>query len=156
MSTGASATASDSTAKSIRVPLLIVAPGRVPEAGSWPRPVTLRNLPATIVDIAGLTKDSPFPGHSLAGTWQVRPDSSGQPHDPVLTEIVDDEGKSLAGSRPSRALADGEKVYICLGDGREELYDLASDPEESHDLSRDPACQSLLATFRDAIRRVDR
>jgi arylsulfatase A-like enzyme len=140
----------------IRVPLLMVAPGRVPAGRIVTQPVTLRNLPATIVDLVGLTKSSPFPGRSLANHWHSAPELSGEPDDLVLTEIVDDEGKPLSGSRPSRALAEQGKVYICVGDGREELYDVASDPEESHDLSHDPTYQPLLERFRDDLRRVDR
>ena len=37
-------------------------------------PVSLRDLPATVVDQLGLSAGSPFPGHSLAAYWSLHPD----------------------------------------------------------------------------------
>ena len=31
--------------------------------------VSLRDLPATVVDVVGLASGAPFPGHSLADLW---------------------------------------------------------------------------------------
>ncbi len=52
----------------IGVPLVILSPdapaGRVVDS-----PVSLRDLPATVVDQLGLSAGSPFPGRSLAAYW---------------------------------------------------------------------------------------
>ena len=53
----------------IHVPLLIVMPGAAKKAGIVREPVSLCDLPATIVDLLGFSGGSPFPGQSLAGRW---------------------------------------------------------------------------------------
>ena len=50
----------------LHVPLLIVRPGRVAAGRVVAEPVSLRDLPATVVDLLGLADGSPFPGGSLA------------------------------------------------------------------------------------------
>jgi arylsulfatase A-like enzyme len=54
----------------IAVPLVILSPGapagRVVEA-----PVSLRDLPATVLDQLGLADASPIPGHSLSACWRL-------------------------------------------------------------------------------------
>jgi arylsulfatase A-like enzyme len=140
----------------VRVPLLIVAPGRVPAGKSVALPVSLRDLPATIVDLAGLRPGSPFPGRSLTRHWQRAPYQGYDPDDAVLSEIVDDDGRSLASPTPTRAITERHKVYIRLEDGREELYDLESDPMEASDLSRAATAQPVLSQFREDLRRIER
>ena len=53
------------------MPLLVVAPRRVPSGRIVPTPVSLRDLPATVVDLLGLGHESPFPGRSLARHWSA-------------------------------------------------------------------------------------
>ena len=60
----------------IDVPLLILLPRRNRTARVVSQVVSLRDLPATIVDLVGQSAESPFPGHSLAGQWR---DSGAQP-----------------------------------------------------------------------------
>ena len=54
----------------IRVPLLILAPSGSQTGGVVRDPVSLRELPATIVDLIGLGNGTPFPGRSLASLWR--------------------------------------------------------------------------------------
>ena len=56
----------------IAVPLVILSPD-APAGLSVTTPVSLRDLPATIVDRLGLSAGSPFPGHSLAAFWSSKP-----------------------------------------------------------------------------------
>ena len=60
------------TLEEIGVPLVILSPaapaGRVVDS-----PVSLRDLPATVVDLLGLSAASPFPGRSLAAYWKLAP-----------------------------------------------------------------------------------
>ncbi len=58
----------------VHVPLFFIAPGRIPAGQSVATPVSLRSLPATLVDLLGMSAGSPFPGGSLrtAGTIKVR------------------------------------------------------------------------------------
>ena len=53
----------------LHVPLLVVKPGKVPSGRVVAEPVSLRDLPATVVDLLGLSGGSPFPGRSLAPLW---------------------------------------------------------------------------------------
>ncbi len=54
----------------IHVPLVIVLPAGQRATGVVREPVSLRDLPATILDLAGLSEGSPFPGRSLADLWR--------------------------------------------------------------------------------------
>jgi arylsulfatase A-like enzyme len=139
----------------VRVPLVIVAPGRVPSGRTITRPVSLRNLPATVVDLLGLAQESPFPGHSLAQHWTTKSTQADEPEDLLLTETADEVGKVPAGPKSVRALLDHGKLYIRNKDGREELYDIDTDPAEAHDLSKTANAQPLVIRFRDTMHRID-
>ena len=62
----------------IHVPLVIVLPAGQRTTGIVCEPVSLRDLPATILDLAGCSEGSPFPGRSLAELWR-RPSAGGGP-----------------------------------------------------------------------------
>ena len=53
----------------IQVPLLVLLPSGGHSASVVRETVSLRDLPATIVDLAGLAAGAPFPGRSLARLW---------------------------------------------------------------------------------------
>jgi arylsulfatase A-like enzyme len=152
----------------LQVPLLIFPPeegaaavgaGRVVTA-----PVSLRDLPATIVSMLGrsVQSTSPFPGHSLVPTWSSPPGSSPPPTSPVLSEIdTPAEGDPNQGSSPVcrgplRSLVEGEFHYIRNGDGHEELYNLQDDPLETHDLAYSASADAAttLCRFRHSLQRA--
>ena len=56
----------------IGVPLVILSPD-APAGREVYSPVSLRDLPATVVDRLGLSDGSPFPGRSLAAYWGLPP-----------------------------------------------------------------------------------
>jgi arylsulfatase A-like enzyme len=58
--------------QAVHVPLVVSWPGHVPEGASVAKAVTLRSIPATVMDLLGLADESPFPGVSLAGAWRDR------------------------------------------------------------------------------------
>ena len=71
-------------------------------------PVSLRDLPATVVDLLGLSAGSPFPGRSLAAYWGRRPGKSPpEITTPAFSEQADatafqpqpGSGRGQAGSR---------------------------------------------------------
>ena len=80
----------------IGVPLVILSPGAPP--GQVLSPVSLRDLPATVVDRLGLAEGSPFPGRSLAAYWR----SSRGPMPEEITTPAFSEQSSRRGV-PSRA-----------------------------------------------------
>ncbi len=139
----------------LHVPLLVVGPGRVPAERSVAAPVSLRDLPATLVDLLGLADASPFPGRSLARHWADPAAASPGRADPVLSEIDDDDGRFREGP-PSRAIVDEGLSYIRSGEGEEELYDLIRDPGETRNLAGDPSLQAALSRLRLRGRRLPR
>ena len=157
----------------IHVPLLIVKPGQVPAGTVIGTPVSLRNLPATILDVLGLDTTSrpgapKFPGASLARAWRnsngPRPDRTAatpalEPEpEPVLSELVtrDDRAANQPGDPDDvlRAVVSGSQVYHRIGRDREELYDLRNDPAESHNLAGDRASRQTLDRFRHTLARL--
>ena len=137
----------------LHVPLLIVAPRSGDRAGRPVRhegTVSLRDLPATVVDILDLEQSAPFPGHSLmAGAGG---DTVGW-SDPVLSDLhphpEDPHGPSLHGRVLS--LMDGTLQYIRNGNGVEELYDLGMDASVAVDLSGNAAFQPQLQHLRQRL-----
>jgi arylsulfatase A-like enzyme len=133
----------------IHVPLIIRAPGRVPAGVRVTSAVGLRDLPATIVALAGLGAGSPLTGVALL---------AGQPPSPAAAEFAPARDLPPALRSPAdagravRALVTAEHSYLRYGDGREELYDLQNDPGESENLSAEPAAQDVLDRLREALR----
>lgn len=123
----------------LHVPLLILLPSRVPEGASVREPVTLRDLPATLLDLLGIEGGPRFPGSSLARFWAGgstrAPEAS-----PLLSEVGAIPSQDVPASYPisrggMKSLLEERWHYIRNGDGREELYDFRSDPLEQRDLS---------------------
>jgi arylsulfatase A-like enzyme len=146
----------------LHVPLLIVPPDGIAGRKVVGETVSLRDLAATVVDVAGMQADSPFPGESLARFWN-------QPAEPVtagaarsvhgLAELVpsDPAARNPSGlpklGLPLGGLADGEWSYIRRdGDAHEELFHLREDATEQHNLAGDPAARSQLAQMRGRLR----
>ena len=143
----------------LHVPLLIIAPGTVPEGRVIAEPVSLRDLPATIVDRLGLQARFPFPGRTLARTWSRDPGSCVASTEPILSELScppeadPNHGESPARLGPMKSLVDKNYHYIRNGKGREELFDHQRDPDENHDLAGSPAAAAVLERFRESLKR---
>jgi arylsulfatase A-like enzyme len=139
----------------VEVPLLIVGPQNVARGKAIPRAVSLRELPATVVDLLGLPGPSPFPGRSLARCWADGPAQTVSDEEFLLTETSDELSRTSASEARARALMLAGKVYIRNKDGSEELYDLATDPAESRDLSKTSEAGGALARFREEMKFID-
>jgi arylsulfatase A-like enzyme len=140
--------------EAINVPLVIVAPRRIPSGRVVTTPVSLRDLPATVVDLLGLG-ESPFPGRSLGWCFKPLAAQGAVPDEFILSETADEPIRGPKSATPARALAYQGKVYIRSKDNREEFYDLAKDPTESRDLTQDPRAQHELERFRDRMKQID-
>jgi arylsulfatase A-like enzyme len=143
----------------IRVPLVVLLPGR-PHAGSVVRQtVSLRDLPASIVEQVGLAQGSPFPGRSLARCWNASSSGGRDASEAGAVSELDspnpndpNQGRSPAARGPLVALADGDFVYIRnRGDDSEELFNERDDPYELQNRARLPALEPVLARFRARI-----
>ena len=118
-------------------------------------PVSLRDLPATVLDRLGLSAGSPFPGQSLAAYWsstpgKVRPEST-----PVLSEHATETAfqqpeaeKSLRRRDVQMSLVARGRHYIRDGFGSEQLYDLALDPFETVNLMGSAEGKQVVGDFR--------
>jgi arylsulfatase A-like enzyme len=145
----------------LHVPLLVITPNGEARGRVVSTPVSLRDLPATVVDVLGIGdySRSPFPGQSLARTWSgsTEPALLGEP--PVLSEVEaapefdPNHGTSPARLGPMRSLVGWGFHYIRNGDGREELFNLEGDPGERLDLSTRRDAEVTLARFRDYLPR---
>lgn len=140
----------------LHVPLLI----RDPEAfGAGTRveePVSLRDVPATILDLADIPGPG-LPGHSLAPLVGELPGEAAAPW-PALAWVEAspgglDEGPDEPTDRGEMHSAFIDRWhYILNGDGVEELYDVVADPDELRNLARDPQATTALALLRRALR----
>jgi arylsulfatase A-like enzyme len=126
------------------VPLVILAPG-APAGRVVNTPVSLRDVPTTVVDQLGLTAGSPFPGRSLAAYWPSRP---GPESDVMSTPALSEQADAIAFQAESPG-ARGQKGfqmsvvstghhYLRNGMGAEILFDLRNDPTERINLIGTP------------------
>jgi arylsulfatase A-like enzyme len=148
----------------LHVPLLIVPPGGRAAKQVVTETVSLRDLPATIVDVLGLETGSPFPGASLGRFWNgAQPAGPQKPAsaDPALAEVLPSDRTTLDDygmpkkSWPLGALNDGEWSYIRrAGDVREELFRLSADAKQERNLAGDPAAGPTLERMRAALNRL--
>jgi arylsulfatase A-like enzyme len=119
----------------LHVPLVISFPSAVPSGVRISEPVSLVNLPATILDLTDAGGTPALPGRSLAGYWQpgARPEAHA-----VFAEVS--RGINLPASLPASrgamtSVVVGGMQYIRNGDGSEELYDFDRDVDESTNLA---------------------
>jgi arylsulfatase A-like enzyme len=147
----------------VHVPLLIIPPGASACEQIVTETVSLRDLPATIVDLLGFKDRSPFPGDSLARFWKrpSTPPDDVASRDQALSEVVPLDGHTADSSqffkarRPLAALTEGEWTYIRrAGDVREELYSGKNDARELHNLAADPALRPTLERLRLTLDRL--
>jgi arylsulfatase A-like enzyme len=137
-----------------QVPLMIVAPSLIPSGRVVTAPVSLRDLPATIVDLLQFSDGSPLPGRSLARHWSERANAGAGPGEPLLSEVVDREPVWPASWRLPKSLIVDEMLYLLNRDGSEELYNLANDRAEKTNLASSESSQRDLERFRVALKRL--
>lgn len=104
----------------LHVPLVLRYPPSVPAGRRVSTTVSLRDLPATILDLTALAHAT-VPGTSLRATWM----DTGAAISPALSEVskasnVDPTYPTAKG--PMKGLFDDSTHYIRNGDGREELF----------------------------------
>ncbi len=148
----------------IGVPLLVVPPAHGQHPIVVEQTVSLRNLPATIVDLVGLSGNSPFPGKSLARLWRGDPPqaATGLDGDDVISELPTpnpanpNRGRSPAARGPLISLAAGDFVYIRnQADGTEELFNERDDPRELSNRTSFQSMQPVLKRLRDHLKQFE-
>ncbi len=141
----------------LRVPLVILSPGARTGQKVY-QPVTLCDLPATIVDRVGLAEGSPFPGRSLASYWGLPPDRARAPlTSPALSEQANRSARMVlrpqagpGGVEPGfrMSLVAMGHHYIRDGAGGEQLHDLTKDFWEQTNLAGSADHRALLDSLR--------
>jgi arylsulfatase A-like enzyme len=134
------------------VPLVILSPD-APAGRTLTHPVSLRDLPATIVDQLGLSAGSPFPGHSLAAFWTL-PEQAVPKITSAFSEMRLEKARPpLPGEKPVReglqmSLVASGWHYIRDGAGPEQLYDLSRDSSELLNLAGSAEVNPVRDVFR--------
>ena len=146
----------------VHVPLMILPPSGkgspLPSARVVRQTVSLRDMAATITDIAGLAAEGSFPGESLA-RFQTEPSPAAAkalsevvPNDPLLNT---DRSQLLKPHWPLAGLAQDDWTYIRRdGEVQEELFRRRDDAKQQHNLASDPSVRAVLEQMRDTLNRL--
>lgn len=143
----------------VRVPVLVLLPGGAGAGQRVSQPVSLRNMAATILDLAGDSTHA-LPGRSWSRFWRGN-DPAVEPQDePILAELTQAPGGMPLRHRHARtemrSLVMGSRHYIVNPDGVEEAYEFGSDPRELTNLMTGGGeGDSILVALRDSLRALD-
>jgi arylsulfatase A-like enzyme len=132
----------------LRVPLVLLYPPRVPPGLRIREPVSLRDIPATILELAG-GSGPPLPGTSLAARWDSS--RSPQPSGAIVSQVIRsrDGNPKLPNDRTwLESILDDQHHYIRSGLGKEELYAWRTDSLELNDLAGSPEGGAILSRLR--------
>jgi len=139
----------------LHVPLIFVWPGHVSAGARIRQPVSLRDVPATILGLADIELPEPFFGHSLA-PYLTRPDAPADtPRSAVLSEVGEASFRASYcrnAHGDMQSLVEGTMHLIVNHDGTKELYDMAVDPREENNLIEQRA--GVAARMHAALRAV--
>ncbi|MGQ0642809.1 MAG: sulfatase [Gemmatimonadaceae bacterium] len=141
---------------SLHVPLIFAGAPHVPRGVTIADPVTLRDVPATVLDLVGATPQAALPGYSFTRRWYhaTSPAVPGDSASPIFGEV--DYARNLAASIPvsqgamKSVVVDGHH-YIRSANGSEELYDVRSDPWERTNVLNKPEVSAALARARTLV-----
>ncbi len=122
--------------------------GRVVDAA-----VSLRDLPATVLDLLGLADGSPLPGHSLAAYWWLTPGQQPPVISPAFSDLANQPWEPGTERGPSTrpfevSLVAQGRHFFRDRLGSEHLHDLATDPFEHVDLVSSPGGSQLVGVYR--------
>jgi arylsulfatase A-like enzyme len=134
----------------VQVPLLMVGHERIPAGRTVAQPVSLCDIPATVIDLLGVGSDHPFKGQSVTSYWQPRGQEGARTvANPLLMETTKPElllngGREPAAKGPMRAVVVAGMHYIQMADGTHELFNLEADVEEKANLANDVVFRPVL------------
>ncbi len=112
----------------LHVPLLVAYGDRLPAGTRVGTPVSIRDIPATVMSLIGMEDAGPFTGKSLERYWTSGADSQ-QVLEPVFSQLTD-----IRGAPTMKSLILGRYHYI-WGENRVELlFDIEDDPAETTSL----------------------
>ncbi|MGH7474844.1 MAG: sulfatase family protein [Longimicrobiales bacterium] len=128
----------------LHVPLLISFPGSsaIPAGQRIPAPATLRDLPATVLELVG-HRAAAVPGRPLTRLW-------------ANARATADTAVAVSELGRNASIVMKDWHYIHYRNGREELYDLRRDPREMVDLSRSRSAEPILKGMRQRLKEAER
>ena len=138
--------------RALQVPLVIWKPGTVPAGKRVSHPVSLRDLPATVLSmVSGIS--NPFPGAALTRYWN---DSAAVGESSILVEVqqairVPDFYPAATGDM--HGLIDSAFHFI-RGAHSESLFALDEQPIEEVDLAGMPQWQGVVTKYRAELERM--
>jgi arylsulfatase A-like enzyme len=136
--------------ESIRIPFL-ASGGKVPRAAVSDAPVASIDIPATILDFAGVRSSHKLSGSSLRSAL-----TGGKfPRDAAFAAWNDGRPEALMirmAVEPYRVARTPEHKYIVWESKKEALFDLKSDPFEEKNLASEAAHAGLLKRMKDRLR----
>jgi arylsulfatase A-like enzyme len=142
----------------VGVPLVILGPGVLARVVA--DPVSLRDLPATVVDQLCRTAGSPFPGHSLSTLWRSIPGPSAAETSPAFSELAHpiafepQDANALSRRGVQMSLVASKRHYIRDGSGAERIYDLTIDPYEMNNLIGSVVGDNFVMDFRRMLKKL--
>ena len=133
----------------LHVPLIMRFPGKIPAGARVNRSVTLRDLPRTLLDVAGIADTTGIFGTSLIpaikdsahATSAIRAETE---RTPKWTTVPTYRG-------PMSSVMDQRYHYIRSVTGAEWLFDYRADPAETRDLVKVPQSALVLAEMRSKL-----
>lgn len=135
----------------LHVPLVIHFPEKVPTGITVPTPISLRDLPATVLDVLAPADADPLPGRSLARYWAAPDTTTTIPSDTLYADTVWDNTNM-------KALFLGPYKYIRSkrsgAETEEKLYRYLDDPDELNNLAPSENHRQQLERMRQALREL--
>ncbi len=139
----------------VHVPLMIMGPEslKIPAGLQIEQPVSLKDVPATIMGLLGKGGANPLPGKSLSNLWT----GAGGEQEPVVTEVehmpwLERTPRMPVGYGPMWLMTERNWSYRRQNHEKqgmqEQLFNIESDPGELRDLADDPDHQAQLLTLR--------
>jgi len=119
----------------IHLPLVMRLPGGEGAGLRVDEFVSLRDLPATILQLVGAPADHPIPGATLAPTWgRPGPTELSAVRSAVSRGVRTPPWEPISRGSMTSVVEQGVQV-ITSGDGQVERYDLLRDPQQRRDLN---------------------
>ncbi len=128
--------------QSVHVPLIVAWPGRIPAGRRIESTVSLSDLAATALDLAGL--GAALPGRSMRGLWSGDSTTSARP---VVAQVQYARGLPAwfpVSQGDLGSVVTDTRQYIRTGTRREELFDLQLDPTGGRPAGDDSEVRSRL------------
>lgn len=127
----------------LQVPLVMRLPGKVPAGHTVTTPVSLVDLPRTVLDLVGAGDSGTIPGISMSRFWPGTSLDTLHPPEPIFSEFATRKDKG-----PYSLFAQGYHYIAWQGNTHPpQLYDVSRDPLEEEDVAGRPESRAVLRDF---------